>query len=105
MKKIQLRDKVIHAIDTYIENYANYFFALYSDTGIFSENQILEIYQNEANNREQELHKKIKDIFSSNIVLGRTGENTLFLQWRSKTLYFTWIDEGDTRIITELIIR
>ena len=105
MKKILLHDSVIEAVDIYIENYANYFLGLYTDTGIFSEEQILEYYEREAQNREKELHNILKTRFSSDVVLGRTLDNTLFLPWRSKTLLIVWQDDGDTRTIIDLIIR
>jgi hypothetical protein len=105
MKKILLHDSVIIAVDTYIRNYSSYFLGLYTDTGIFSEDQILEYYEKEAKNREMELYNLIKTRFSSEKVLGRTLNNTLFLAWRWKTLFVAWHDDGDIRMLIDLIIR
>lgn len=105
MKKILLHDSVIIAVDTYIRNYSAYFLGLYTDTGIFSEAQILEYYEKEAKNREAELYNLIKTRFSPDIVLGRTMSNTLLLPWRAKTLFVVWQDDEDTRVLMDLTIR
>lgn len=105
MKEIQLQDNVIRAVDIYIENYSNYFLGLYTDTGIFSEDQILEYYEKEAQNREKELYSLMKTTFSPEIVLGRTIKNTLFMTWRSKTLFVAWQDKENVRILADLVIR
>ncbi len=105
MRSVIYSDKAILSVDDYIYWYKKYFRALYSDTGIFSEQLILDRYEQEARARHREILKCIHDHLSEEIVFGRTLENTLLLPWRSKILRFTWVDEGDTRIVTNLIIR
>jgi len=105
MKKILLHDSVIKAVDVYIRNYSSYFLGLYTDTGIFSEDQILKYYEKEAQNREIELYNLIKTKFSPNIVLGRTTRNTLLIPWRAKTLFVAWQDDEGNRVLMDLIIR
>ncbi len=105
MKKILLHDSVISAVDTYIRNYSTYFLGLYTDTGIFSEAQILEYYEKEAQNREEELYNLIKTRFSPDVVLGRTMSNTLLLPWRTKTLFILWQDYEDVRVLMDMTIR
>ena len=93
MKKLVLQDNVIFEVDRYIRQYNEYFHRLYSDTGIFDLEQILASYDTEANNRREEISILIEKHFSDEIVYGRTGQNTLFLPWRSKTLWISWVDE------------
>ncbi len=93
MKKVFLHREVIASIDTYISSYLDYYVSLYSDTGIFSEEIIIEQYQKEARERYREIRSRITEYFSPDIILGRTPDNTLFLPWRSKTLFITWEDE------------
>ncbi len=93
MKKVFLHREVITSIDIYISSYLDYYVSLYSDTGIFSEEIIIEQYQKEARERYREIRSRITEYFSPDIILGRTPDNTLFLPWRSKTLFITWEDE------------
>lgn len=105
MRSIIYSDKVILSVDDYIYWYKKYFYSLYSDTGIFSEQLILDRYEEEAKKRHREILDFIRNRLTLDVVLGRTSDNTIFLPWRSKTLWFIWIDEGDNRVVTDLIIR
>lgn len=105
MRNIVYEETVFLAIEKYIFDYKSYFYSLYSDTGIFSEQLILDRYEEEAKNRHREIIDCIHNNLSRDIVLGRTTDNTLFLPWRSKILWCTWRDEENIRIITNLIIR
>ncbi len=105
MKRLILQDNVLHAIDTYIENYTNYFYNLYTDTWIFSEDMILALYKDEALLRKGELENLISTKFSPDIIQGRTLDNTLHISWRSKILFIAWEDIWNKRIITRLIIK
>lgn len=105
MRNIIYSDKVILSVDDYIYWYKKYFYSLYSDTGIFSEQLILDRYEEEAKSRHREIFDCIHTSLSMEVVLGRTSDNTLFLPWRSKILWLSWVDENNTRIVTDLIIR
>ncbi len=105
MYKIEYTTNPINAIDTYTIQYREYYEDLYSDTGIYGERQIVENYLQSAIDRQVEIYDLIEQRLSPDIVLGRTIENTLFLSWRSKTLFVAWEDEWDIRIVTDLLIR
>lgn len=93
MHKILMSPSVIESVDRYIFSYKSYFHDLYSDTGIFSEELILEKYEEEAKNRHREIFDRIYDRLTPDVIHGHTLENTLFLPWRSKTLFIAWKDE------------
>ena len=105
MRKIEYTTNPINAIDTYTIQYREYYEDLYSDTGIYGERQIVENYLQSAIDRQAEIYDLIEQRLSPDIVLGRTIENTLFLSWRSKTLFIAWEDEWDVRVMTDLLIR
>ncbi len=105
MLKIKYHPQVINIIEQYIRQYRIYYQDLYSDTGIWGENQIIDNYIRESIDREEELYTYIEQIVSPDIILGRTPLNTMLLPWRSKTLWISWEDDGDTRIVRDLIIR
>ncbi len=93
MRKIEYTTNPINAINTYTIQYREYYEDLYSDTGIYGERQIVENYLQSAIDRQAEIYDLIEQRLSPDIVLGRTIENTLFLSWRSKTLFIAWEDE------------
>lgn len=105
MRNVVYSDKVILSVDEYIYWYKKYFHNLYNDTGIFSEQMILDRYEEEAKMRHREIFDCMRDRLITDTIFGRTSDNTIFLPWRSKTLWFTWVDEEDTRIVTNLVIR
>ena len=105
MRKIEYTTNPINAIDTYTIQYREYYEDLYSDTGIYGERQIVENYLQSAIDRQAEIYDLIEQRLSPDIVLGRTIENTLFLSWRSKTLFIAWEDEWRIRLVTDLLIR
>ncbi len=105
MRKIEYTTNPINAIDTYTIQYREYYEDLYSDTGIYGEHQIIENYLQSAIDRQAEIYDLIEQRLSPDIALGRTLENTLFLSWRSKTLFIAWEDEWDIRLVTDLLIK
>lgn len=104
MKQILLQDNVIHTIDAYIENYKSIFHHIYDDTGLFGLQQIMDSYEMAAEYRRQELTDLIIQRFAPEIILGRTPGNTILLPWRTKTLWISWEDDTNSRIIIDLII-
>lgn len=93
MKTVLFQDNCIESVDRYIDRYEEYFFDLFTDTGIFNEETIRENYVREAKNRRDDIFHSIIQRLSPDIVLGRTPENKLFLPWRSKVLLIAWKDE------------
>lgn len=93
MRHIEISSKAQFAILAYIAKYRSYYNELYTNTGIFSESDILQQFEKNALERETELFGLIRDRFSQEVVLGRASENTLFVEWKSKILLFRWYDE------------
>lgn len=93
MKTVRFRDSAVAGVDSYIHGYADYFFDLFTNTGIFSESTIRENYVREARGRRDDLFEKIVERLSGASVLGRTPSDTLLFAWKSKTVYLTWTDE------------
>jgi hypothetical protein len=56
------------SIIAYISSYRRYFFTLYTDTGIWSEKQILECYAEQAIAREREIFQTIRIRLTPDIV-------------------------------------
>ena len=88
MRRIEISGKAQFAILSYISNYRSYYRDLYANTGIFSEKDIVQQFEKNAREREYELFSLIRDRLSSETVLGRSTDNTLFVEWRSKILMF-----------------
>jgi hypothetical protein len=93
LKYIEYDAMAVASVEKYIRQYRTYFEELYSDTGIFGEKQIVERYIQESYDRREEIFSRIEERLSPDIVHGHTLENTLFLSWRSKTLFIAWEDE------------
>ncbi len=104
-KNVTLSHASIKSIDTYIANYKGYFRELYVDTGIWWEDIIIENYLKESRARKDEIYDLLERRLSSETVLWRTPNNTLFLGWRSKILFVEWEDHWEDRAITTLSIR
>ncbi len=105
MYNVEFNEWVIINIDTYIYHYKKYFIDLYSDTGIFSEEIIIQKYIEEAKLRHREIFNIIQKRLHYDSVLWSTPSNTLRISWRSKTLLVAWQDEWNMRIVTECIIQ
>ena len=105
MYEIIYSNEAVAEVDRYILAYRNQFRALYTDTGIFSESEILERYEEEAIDRYMEIYDRIEERIGNNeIVFGRHQNNTLSLSWRYKTIEITWDDKEWIRYIKRLRI-
>lgn len=69
MRKIILSRVAQNSIIQYIQAYRKYFTDLYTDTGIFSEEQILQYYEEQTIIREREMLTLIEKSLSPNEVL------------------------------------
>lgn len=105
MRQVYFSHSVYEVIDAYILQYATYFYQLYSDTGIWSEDQILAYYDQAATLRRDEIIDALYDTLLPEIIIGHSGQNTVKIMWRSKMLIVGW-EERDmmTRIATSLEI-
>lgn len=103
MFKVNILPRAYQKIDMYVLNYRNYFEDLYRDSGIWNEEKIISSYCQEA----EERYFHILDILSeklSNPIISYP-DNTTLIRWRSKILLVSFIDDENTRIITDLEIR
>ena len=105
MRSIVLSQTAQDAIVAYVRAYRQYFTDLYTDTGIFSETQILQYYEEQVMIREREIIDLIEKHLSADEVLGRTQKNTLLLSWKTKVILLEWKDQESIRIITDIQIR
>lgn len=105
MRRIEYLHNALKGVDSYIFLYKDYFRTLYSDTGIFTEQMILDRYEQEATDRYNEIFSLIEGKLTSEIVLGRNLDNTYLLEWRSKIISFSWRDEWDIRVVENIAIR
>jgi hypothetical protein len=105
MPKIILSPGSQSSIIRYLQLYRNYFTELYTDTGIFSEDQILQYYEEQATQREREILKCIQEKLTPIHVFGKTPQNSILVHWRSKVIIISWTDLGDIRTVESVIIR
>ncbi len=69
MYKVQFSEEVRISIKEYSRRYREYFEELYSDTGIWSEEQILDQYRKESLQRRTEIISLLNDRLSPDTVL------------------------------------
>ncbi len=83
-------------INTYIEWYTWYYVDLYSDSGIWSEDQIIDGYKKEWYARYDEIVDIIVQTLENDIV--SYMKNETLIRWRTKVIIARFRDEWDTRI-------
>jgi hypothetical protein len=104
MPNVRFSESAIDAINEYSRKYREYYEDLYSDTGIWWEDQIIDNYRNESYTRRAEIFDTIDTKLKQDIVFGRKPWDTLLLSWRSKTLLIVWEDIWDDRIVMKILI-
>lgn len=107
MYKIKYNLKVQTYLSEYIKYYRKYYEELYSDTWLWNEEQIIDWYIKESENRKQSIIELIEKYLSVDEVLWKTLENTLFLKWKTKYIFIEWKDniKTKTRYILKIEIR
>lgn len=105
MPNVLYSDGAIAAVDAYSLAYRSYFSGVFSDTGIWSESQIVEHYFSEAEKRKFEIYSAVRQRISPDPVLGAAPGNSLIIPWKTRYLFVTWEDRGDARVVTDLEIR
>lgn len=68
-KKVIYTERALDSVEAYIMQYRAYFHEIYSDTGIWSEEEILKSYVLEMQNRKGEMFKLMQERFSADEVL------------------------------------
>jgi|GEM_PF-1029603 len=105
MRNLYFSQKVFETIDEHVYQYRRYFYDLYSDTGIWSEADILEYYARAAVLRRIEIIHLIKSRLNDQPVMGHSGNQTVKILWKKKILLVSWEDEDiENRMITNLEI-
>lgn len=101
--KILFTWKVKNRINNYAYNYSNYYKKLFEDSFIWSEDEIIRKYEEDADLRVKEIYQKIISKLQDNLIV--YPDNIVLIKWRSKYLIVTFYDENDNRIISDLEIR
>ncbi|HAU65733.1 MAG: hypothetical protein UT30_C0007G0014 [Candidatus Uhrbacteria bacterium GW2011_GWF2_39_13] len=104
MFKIYYREAVISAITSFIRAYEEAFFELYRDSGLVTEQQIIENYRRSAQKLNEQIFSEIENYLSVRHVLGRKEhrqwhEFTFYVGSRLVTVYYTTEDAEALRIV------
>lgn len=83
MRTLYFSESFYGPLDIYIQAYKLYFTELYTDTGIWSQDQILEYYEKAAVIRRNEIIALIKSRLSEESVMGNSGHNSVRILWKS----------------------
>lgn len=103
MYKILISPDAINTIKEYSTKYRSYFENIYLDSWIWSQDKIIDWYKAESVTRYKEIRTVIKKHLENNIV--SYVNNEAILKWRSKILLVSFIEQWNTRIITDIEIR
>ncbi len=91
----------------YFEKYRIYYENLFQDSWIWSENQIIKLYIDDALNRHNELKDLIVKTLKEEKVFWRTNENSLVITWRTKSIFLDFDENLDLkqRYVINISIR
>ena len=90
-------------IDRYIVEYTRYYENLYSDTGIWSEDEIIDSYCREGYARYDEIVDTITHTLENDII--SYMKNETLLRWRTRVIIVKFSDEWSQRVVTDIEIR
>ncbi len=102
MKEIIFTKNAIKNIEVYIDLYTSYFTEFYSNTGIWSEEIIIEMYSKEGEKRFFEIVDAITQTLQRTII--SYPNNIAKIRWKSKILTIKFTDDGNSRIIENIKI-
>lgn len=105
MYNIFFSENVQARVSEYSRQYRTYYEALYLDSGIWAEEQIIDGYIRESLQRESEIYSTIAERLSGKYDILISQGSTTYIRWRSKYLFITWEDDKGDRVITHLEIR
>jgi hypothetical protein len=103
MHKVIFSLEAISMVQSYIRRYRLYYEELYSDSGLWNEDMIIEGYRAEAIKRYEEIFDIIEVHLEKEIVSYMRDET--IIKWRSRVLLVSFEDEGNIRTITHIQIR
>lgn len=101
--KIIFRKNVLEYLKNYIEYYKKYYMNLYSETWIFWEDEIINFYIKDWNNKRKEILNLIEKKLSNNFI--KYSDNIIKIKWRTKFLILKFEDLEWNRIILDLEIK
>ena len=90
MKKLRFKAQALSQLESFIRHYEEAFYELYRDTGIWSEDLILQTYQESARKLYLQILEKIENKLGKNKVLGNKSSGL----WQELSFYV-----GDRLII------
>ena len=107
MYKVSLTNNSINYLWDYFDKYRKYFENLYQDSWIWSENQIINSYIDEAKNRKIEVLNLIKNKLEEENVLWRKDNSSVIIKWRTKYLFIDFDEDKELkeRFVVSISIR
>jgi len=103
MYKVSLTNNSIDYLWDYFDKYRKYFENLYQDSWIWSENQIINSYINEAKNRKIEVLNLIKNTLEEENVLWRKDNYSIIIKWRTKYIFIDF--EEDKKLKERFVVN
>ncbi len=103
MYKVIFESESTINIDKYIRQYTSYYEDLYCDSGIWSENQIIESYRSEWYDRYDEIIDTMVHTLQNDIISYVNHET--IVRWRTKVLIVKFRYEWKNCIVTHIEIR
>ena len=97
MYKVSLTNNSINYIWDYFDKYRKYFENLYQDSWIWSENQIINSYIDEAKNRKIEVLKLIKETLQEENLSWRKDNYSIIIKWRTKYIFINFEEDNELR--------
>ncbi len=102
MYKVSLTNNSINYLWDYFDKYRRYYEKVYEDTWIWSENQIINSYIDEAKNRKIEVLNLIKNTLEEENVLWRKDNYSTIIKWRTKYIFIDF--EEDIKLKERYVI-
>lgn len=103
MFKVVFANTALEWVNRYIERYTRYFEELYSDTGLWSEDMIIESYKAEWYARYDSIIDTIESSLMSDMISYVQFET--YIRWKSKVLIVAWRDEDSLRVVEKIEVR
>ena len=105
MRRITYHIKAKLRVDKYARNYLEYYRSTYLDSGIWSEDIIVQSYIEWSISRKNEMIETIRARLERDVPIGHSGQNTVKIPWRTKILKVSYEDiDEEERVILDLEI-
>lgn len=97
MYKVLFAEDVYLYLSLYFKNFRKYYEALYEDSWIWSESQIIDWFILESKQRRKEIINFLSSSLSWESIFGSKFDNTIILKWRSKYIFVSWVENKNKR--------